>query len=75
MTARRRTRLAHAAARLEALSPLAVLNRGYAIVYTEQGSILRDAATAQPNQQIRARLAKGSVKALITDTVTETQPQ
>ena len=40
----RATRLNHATARLEALSPLAVLNRGYALVYTADGNILRNAA-------------------------------
>ena len=72
LTSRRRARLAQANARLEALSPLAVLSRGYAIVYLEDGAkdaaILRDAAEAAPNQQIRARLARGSVRARITET-------
>jgi exodeoxyribonuclease VII large subunit len=70
-----RAELARARAKLEALSPLAVLKRGYAIVYLESGkeeSILRDAAVAAPDQQIRARLAKGSVRARIID-VTENQ--
>ncbi len=84
LVARRRTRLAYAAIRLHALSPFAVLNRGYAIVYLEaeqdrleagQGkpsadSILRDASQASPNQRLRARLAKGSVRATITETTT-----
>ena len=73
ITARRRTRIAHASARLEALSPLAVLNRGYAIIYLEsdtgESTILRDAAVAEPDQKIRARLARGSVRATITETV------
>ena len=75
ITTRRRTRIAHASARLEALSPLAVLNRGYAIIYLErdsgQSTILRDAGVAEPNQKIRARLARGSVRATITETVTK----
>ena len=66
----RRTKLAQASARLEALSPLAVLNRGYAIVFTDSGShagaILRDALQTQPGDQIRARLAHGTVTARIT---------
>jgi exodeoxyribonuclease VII large subunit len=71
----RRARLDQAMARLEALSPLAVLNRGYAIVYVQDGPdagqagrILRDAADARPRQQIRARLARGSVRAVVLDT-------
>ena len=73
----RQSRLERAGARLEALSPLAVLNRGYAILYLEQGTevprILRDAADASPEQTVRARLARGSVRAVITETDTETQ--
>lgn len=56
-------RLDHAAARLQALSPLAVLNRGYAIVYNSDGQVLRDAAEVTPGETIRARVAKGSVSA------------
>jgi exodeoxyribonuclease VII large subunit len=59
----RGTRLDRAAARLDALSPLAVLNRGYALVYTSQGTLLRNASDAHPGQTIRARLANGSVTA------------
>lgn len=75
ITSRRQSRLAQAGARLDALSPLAVLNRGYAIIYLEsdtgESTILRDAAVAEPNQKIRARLASGSVRATITETVTQ----
>ncbi len=64
----RRTRLARAATRLEALSPLAVLNRGYALVYSETGSILRSAAETVAGQQIRARLAAGTFTATVLET-------
>ncbi len=70
LVALRRTRLDRASARLAALSPLAVLNRGYAIVFTDSGShagsILRDAAHTQPGDRIRARLAHGIVSANVT---------
>ena len=55
------SRLRNATARLEALSPLAVLGRGYALVYAGDGTLLRDAATTRPGERIRARLARGSV--------------
>jgi exodeoxyribonuclease VII large subunit len=66
-------RLERAWVRLQALSPLAVLNRGYAIVYLEDEPerILRSAADAQPQQTIRARLAYGSVRAIVTETQTQ----
>ena len=59
----RARRLDHAGAQLQALSPLAVLNRGYAIVYSSGGQVVRDAADVNPGESIRARLAKGSVNA------------
>ena len=74
LTRRRQAPLAAARLRLEALSPLAVLNRGYAIVYLESGEknqLLRDSAQAQPSQTIRARLAQGSVRATITETTNQ----
>lgn len=67
ITTRPRTRVQQARMRLEALSPLAVLNRGYAIVYADSGKILRDAADVTPGQQIRARLAHGNVRATVLE--------
>ena len=68
----RASRLDRARARLDALSPLAVLNRGYALVYiqngTADGQLLRNAADAHPGQTIRARLAQGSVSAEVKST-------
>ena len=62
-----RTQLKHArrqtdaaAARLESLSPLAVLGRGYSLTQrTDDGHVIRDAAELQPGQQITTRFAKG----------------
>jgi exodeoxyribonuclease VII large subunit len=67
----RMRRLERASARLQALSPLAVLSRGYALVYGEGGQLLRDAAEVRPGQKIRARLAKGSLAAEVRSTETE----
>ncbi len=53
-------------ARLQTLSPLAVLNRGYAIVYTAEGTILLNPDDAQPDQQIHARLAQGTLTARVS---------
>jgi len=61
--AARAATLDHASARLHALSPLAVLNRGYALVYAANGQLLRDAADTKPGNPIRARLATGSLTA------------
>ena len=67
---RRRVRLERDVLRLEALSPLAVLKRGYAIVYGEDGAILRDAGRVSAGETIRARLANGDLTATVKTTVT-----
>jgi len=56
-----RERLALAAASLDALSPLGVLQRGYAIALDASGKLVRDAATVSPGDEISVRLAKGKL--------------
>jgi len=66
----RRGRLSAAIARLQALSPLNVLARGYALVYNADGTLLRSAAEASTGTTIRARFAEGSLTAQVTSTNT-----
>jgi exodeoxyribonuclease VII large subunit len=54
-------RLALAAASLDALSPLGVLQRGYAIAQDAGGRLVRDAATVKPGDEVTVRLAKGKL--------------
>lgn len=56
-----RERLGLAAASLDALSPLAVLQRGYALAQDASGKPLRDAASVSPGDQVSVRLAKGKL--------------
>ena len=60
-------RLERLSGKLHALSPLAVLSRGYAIVYAPDGSILRNADAVTFGQEIRARLATGAVRASVLE--------
>ena len=46
-------------AALDALSPLKVLSRGYAVASTAQGEILSDAAKLMIGEQIQIRFSKG----------------
>jgi exodeoxyribonuclease VII large subunit len=50
---------------LEALSPLAILDRGYALVFDSGGTLLKDAGRVQAGDEISARLAKGSLVATV----------
>lgn len=47
-------------ARLNALSPLAVLERGYALVHDEAGRVVRDAAELETGAQVTTRVSRGS---------------
>jgi exodeoxyribonuclease VII large subunit len=53
-------------ASLEALSPVAILNRGYALVFDANGQLLKDAARLKAGDDLSARLARGSVRARVT---------
>ena len=53
-------------ASLDALSPLSVLSRGFSIVETEAGAILRDAADVKANEDVKIRLGRGKIKAKVT---------
>jgi exodeoxyribonuclease VII large subunit len=65
---RRKSRLSAVAARLKALSPLNVLARGYALVYAENGILLRSTDETAPGRTIRARLASGTLTAQVATT-------
>jgi exodeoxyribonuclease VII large subunit len=55
-------------ASLEALSPVAILNRGYALVFDATGQLVTDAARVKAGDELSARLARGRVRARITST-------
>ena len=52
---------------LNAVSPLATLERGYAIVTDAGSHVVTDAVVLTPGAQIEARVARGSVRATVTD--------
>jgi exodeoxyribonuclease VII large subunit len=64
-----RQRLAAAGSGLEALSPLAVLERGYAICFhgPAGAAILKDAADVAPGDPVRVRLHRGSLGCAVTE--------
>jgi exodeoxyribonuclease VII large subunit len=65
--ARSSAKLDALSAKLSQLSPLRVLERGYAIVVAQDGSIISDSAQAPAGSEIRVRLAAGRLRAQVTD--------
>ena len=51
---------------LESLSPLAILERGYALVFDSSGQLLKDVGGIKLGHEISARLAHGEVHATVT---------
>jgi exodeoxyribonuclease VII large subunit len=72
-TERVRTRYDHAVERLHAASPLAILERGYAVVTGPDGAVLREAAALEAGDRLRVRLARGALGARVTDIETDSE--
>jgi exodeoxyribonuclease VII large subunit len=63
-----RRRAALAANSLEGASPLAIMERGYALVTVKDtGAVLRDADTVKIGENIAVRLLRGSIEAQVLD--------
>ncbi len=59
----RRTRLSGWQHRLQALNPLAVLQRGYAVIYDRDGQVIHTVQTIQSGDDLTIRLKDGRVEA------------
>jgi len=51
---------------LQSLSPVAILDRGYALVFDSNGNLLKDADAVKIGDEVSARLAHGQIQAAIT---------
>lgn len=65
----RRARFEHFQGQLEALSPTAILERGYALVFDSSGKLLLDAGRVSSGDEISARVARGTLIAIVKRTV------
>ncbi len=64
----RRQRFAALCASLNAMSPLAVLSRGYAVARTESGAVLKNADEVAVGERIGVTLGQGSLVCTVNET-------
>ena len=65
LTDRRRSRVSALAGRLHALSPLAVLERGYSVARTDEGRVLKRVEDFDPGAVFNLRVTDGDVRARV----------
>jgi len=63
----RRSQLERLAGSLRALSPLAILERGYALVFDSSGKLIKEADAVKAGDDISARVAKGEIRAVVKE--------
>jgi exodeoxyribonuclease VII large subunit len=61
-------RLDRLTSQMEALSPVAILERGYALVFDTSGKLVKDAESVKTGADIRARVARGEIEATVKKT-------
>ncbi|MBO0910403.1 MAG: exodeoxyribonuclease VII large subunit [Acidobacteria bacterium] len=64
----RRARLEQLESQLKALSPVAILERGYALIFDTEGNLVKDSAQVEDGERISARLARGTLEAKVEKT-------
>ncbi len=72
---RQRTRFARLTAALDALSPMKVLGRGYALAQDTQGHVLKRADQLTVGQTVTVRLEQGGFRAAVTELMEEQHEQ
>ena len=73
LTGGQRERLSGLAAALDAMSPLKVLGRGYAIARKEDGTVIASTANAAPGERFHLCLSDGQLACQVTGPVMETK--
>ena len=61
----KRARLERLTSQIEALSPLAILERGYALVFDADGKLVKDAEQVKAGDEVTARVARGEIAATV----------
>ncbi len=64
---RKKQRFISCVSKLDAMSPLKVLTRGYALVKTEEGEVLKSVRQVEPGDRITVDLSNGKLKATVSE--------
>ena len=72
---RKRARWERLHSTLQTLSPNAILARGYALVFTADGNLVREASQVSPGSEVRARLGHGEFMAKVETVVEKDRDQ
>ena len=67
LLSRKKQRFSALAASLDAMSPLKVLGRGYAMAQLEDGTVLRSAQQADIGDRVQVRLGEGFLSCTVND--------
>lgn len=62
--------IGHLAQRLNTVSPLNTLGRGYSILQTPAGDVVQNAQQVRPGDSLRARLRQGELRCTVTEIIT-----
>ena len=65
MLFRQRSRLEQAERQMRTLSPVAILERGYALIFDSSGKLVKDSSQVEAGDEISARMARGSLTAKV----------
>jgi exodeoxyribonuclease VII large subunit len=63
----KRAQLKAARGELKALSPVAILERGYALVFDDEGRLVKNPAQMKKGDKLRARVAHGEIAATVDE--------
>ncbi len=69
--ARDRALLEQLTGKLNALSPVKILDRGYALVFDDEGRLVKDATQLSVGHRISARVSRGTITAEVKETTPE----
>ncbi|MDP4164772.1 MAG: exodeoxyribonuclease VII large subunit, partial [Bacillota bacterium] len=57
----------HAVSTLQALSPLKIMERGYSLVYSEEGTIVKSISQVEKKKMLQINLSDGKINCRIED--------